>query len=238
MERRNTFVSNAAHEVKTPLASIIMRAERLADGAYATDERRKKAVDVILEQGRELRRRIERLRDFDRLERGMRTYERKPFDLGDAVRETARPLEERFEEHGLDLSGVESVTMVGDHDSTMEIVENLLTNAAKYAAHAGPVAVRVVRVPERRCVEVRVTDCGPGLPVAQLKRVFDRDWRASNDLTKSEGGWGIGLAFARDLARDMGGDLSVEPCREGGCEFTLTLPIGDEPAERPVCHME
>ena len=230
MERRNTFVSNAAHEVKTPLASILMRAERLADGAYATEERRMKAVGVILEQGRELRRRIERLRDFDRLERGMRTYERQSFDLGEAVRETARPLEERFEEHGLDLTGVASVQMVGDRDSVMEIVENLLTNAAKYAAHAGPVAVRVVRAGNG--AEVCVSDSGPGLPGAELRHVFDRDWRAHNDLTKSVGGWGVGLSFARDLARDMGGELSAAACPDGGCAFTLSLPLGTEIKEK------
>ena len=182
-----------------------------------------KAVGVILEQGRELRRRIERLRDFDRLERGMRTYERQAFDLGEAVRETAHPLEERFEEHGLDLTGVTSVPMVGDRDSMMEIVENLLTNAAKYAAHAGPVAVRVARAGNG--AEVCVSDSGPGLPNAELRHVFDRDWRAHNDLTKSVGGWGVGLSFARDLARDMGGELSVAACPGGGCAFTLTLPL-------------
>ena len=225
MERRNTFVSNAAHEVKTPLASILLRAERLADGAYTTEERRAKAAGVILEQGRELRRRIERLRDFDRLERGMRTYERRAFDLGEAVRETARPLEERFEAHGLDLGDVASVRMVGDRDSVMEIVENLLTNAAKYAAQAGPVAVRVARAESGRA-EVCVSDSGPGLPAAQLRHVFDRDWRAHNDLAKSAGGWGVGLAFARDLARDMGGELSVAARPDGGCAFTLELPLG------------
>ena len=227
MERRNTFVSNAAHEVKTPLASILLRAERLADGAYTTEERRAKAAGVILEQGRELRRRIERLRDFDRLERGMRTYERQAFDLGEAVRETARPLEERFEAHGIDLTGVGSVQMVGDRDSVMEIVENLLTNAAKYAAQAGPVAVRVARAADG-CAEVCVADSGPGLPGAQLRHVFDRDWRAHNDLTKAVGGWGVGLAFARDLARDMGGELSVAARPDGGCAFTLELPLGSE----------
>ncbi len=228
MERRNTFVSNAAHEVKTPLASILMRAERLVDGSYATEERRIKAAGVILEQGRELRRRIERLRDFDRRERGMRTYERQAFDLGEAVRETARPLSDRFEEHGLDLSDVASVRMVGDRDSVTEIVENLLTNAAKYAAHTGSVSVRVARSMDGRTAEVCVADRGPGLPSAQLRHVFDRDWRAPNDLTKSVGGWGVGLAFARDLARDMGGDLSVAARPGGGCAFTLVLPIGEK----------
>lgn len=231
MERRNTFVSNAAHEVKTPLASILLRAERLVDGSYATEERRAKAVGVILEQGRELHRRIERLRDFDRLERGMRTYERQPFDLGEAVRETARPLADRFEEHGLDLTDVTSVRLVCDRDSVMEIVENLLTNAAKYAAHAGPVSVRVARSADGSAAEVCVADCGPGLPAAQLRHVFDRDWRAPNDLAKSVGGWGVGLSFARDLARDMGGELSVAAHPEGGCAFTLVLPLGEDPKE-------
>ena len=154
MERRNTFVSNAAHEVKTPLASILLRAERLAD--------------------------------------------------------------------------VASVRMVGDRDSVMEIVENLLTNAAKYAAHVGPVSVCVAQAENGRTAVVRVLDGGPGLSGAQLRRVFDRDWRASNDLTKSVGGWGVGLAFARDLARDMGGDLSVAARPDGGCAFTLELPLGTE----------
>ena len=231
MERRNTFVSNAAHEVKTPLASILMRAERLADGSYATEERRAKAASVILEQGRELRRRIERLRDFDRVERGMRTYERREFDLGEAVRETARPLANRFEEHGLDLVDVASVHVVGDRNSVMEIVENLLANAAKYAAHAGVVSVCVARAVDGHAAEVCVADCGPGLPAAQMRHVFDRDWRAPNELTKSVGGWGVGLAFARDLARDMGGDLTVAASPGGGCAFTLVLPLVEDSKE-------
>ena len=144
------------------------------------------------------------------------------------MRETARPLEERFEAHGLDLADVASVRMVGDRDSVMEIVENLLTNAAKYAAHVGPVSVCVAQAEDGRTAVVRVLDGGPGLSGAQLRRVFDRDWRASNDLTKSVGGWGVGLAFARDLARDMGGDLSVAARPDGGCAFTLELPLGTE----------
>ena len=131
----------------------------------------------------------------------------------------------------LDLAEVASVRLVGDRDSVMEIVENLLTNAAKYAAHAGPVSVHVARAAGGSVAEVCVADCGPGLPAAQLRHVFDRDWRASNDLTKSVGGWGVGLAFARDLARDMGGELSVAARPGGGCAFTLVLPIGENPEE-------
>jgi signal transduction histidine kinase len=86
----------------------------------------------------------------------------------------------------------------------------------------------VAQAENGRTAVVRVLDGGPGLSGAQLRRVFDRDWRASNDLTKSVGGWGVGLAFARDLARDMGGDLSVAARPDGGCAFTLELPLGTE----------
>ena len=86
--------------------------------------------------------------------------------------------------------------------------------------------MRVAQAAGGRAAEVCVADRGPGLPAAQLRHVFDRDWRAHNDLTKSVGGWGVGLSFARDLARDMGGELSAAACPDGGCAFTLTLPRG------------
>lgn len=219
---KTTFVSCVSHELRTPLTSILLYAEMLATGRCPTEERRAKALGVIAEEAHRLDRMVAELLDFSRVERGTRTYQKTAFDLADVVRGTTERLGDRFAGHGLVVQVPEHLDIHADADTVKQILENLLTNAAKYAAADGPVEVAVTEDGMR--VRIEVADHGPGLTSAQMRHVFQAFWRADDRTTRTTNGYGLGLAIARAHARGMGGDLVVAARAGGGCVFTLELP--------------
>lgn len=221
---KTTFVSNVSHELRTPLTSILSYAEMLLEGRCRTDEMRRKAVDKIIRQGRRLDRMVAELLDFSRLERGTRQYRMEMVDAEEVVRETVEGLRSSFAEHGITVSASGCSRVRVDLDSLHQILENLLTNAAKYAAKDGPVEVALEA--GEGVLEIRVADHGPGMTPRQMQNAFKPFWRADNSTTRTTGGYGIGLAVARGHARGMGGDLTVRARKGGGCVFTIELKTG------------
>ena len=221
--QKTTFVSNVSHELRTPLTSLMSYAEMLATGRCRTEEKKQKALGVILDEGRRLNRMILELLDFSRLERGTRRYVMEDFDLAATVRETAERLAGRFEANGLGVAVPDTLAVRSDRDTVRQILENLLTNAAKYAAKDGPVEVSAEVHGAR--VKLAVADRGPGMTRTQMKHAFDAFWRADNSTTRETNGYGIGLSVARAYARGLGGDLAVAARTGGGCVFTFEFPI-------------
>ena len=228
-ERKTMFVSNVSHELKTPLTSILGYAEMLESGLCRNEEKRRRALKVIGEEGRRLNRMVTELLEFSRLERGTSQYHPTEFDASMVVEETVERLSPDFSEHGLHVHTCERVWIVADCDKVKEILENLLTNARKYAAADGPVEVSLERMPD--CVRIHVCDRGPGMTENQRRHAFEPFWRADDAITKKTGGYGIGLPLARGYARGMGGDLTVTARAGGGCDFVLELPLKHETKE-------
>ncbi len=221
--QQTTFVSNVSHELKTPLTSIITRAEMLAEGRYKTDEKRNKALEIIAEEGRRMERMVTDLLDFSRLEHNRRKYNTSTFYLDEVVRHTSELMKNLFSENGLKVTVQSRCEVCADEDAVKEILENLLSNAAKYASSFGEVEVELTKN-ESGFYLIHVADRGKGLTKEQMKYVFDPFWRADSSTTKETGGYGIGLSIARRLARGMGGDVTVSPRSGGGLTFTLSLP--------------
>ena len=120
------------------------------------------------------------------------------------------------------VTGPSDVRARADPTLTVQILWNLFGNDLKYAAPYGRVLVAV----EVRgdVVAIAFRDEGKGMTAAEMRRAFDRYYRAKTVLVSGKGGFGIGLCIAREFARAMGGDLTVAPNRPRGCVFTLTLP--------------
>ncbi len=219
---KTTFLSNASHELKTPLAAIGLWAEMLKNHRLAP-ARQEHAYKTIVDENARMVRLVENLLDFSRLEQGRRRYRFCAVDLAVLAADTIDLVRENFAAHGISLVAPEAaITAWADEDAVKQILMNLLGNAAKYAAAMGPVEVAVARAGER--VRVAVADCGPGLSEEARAHVFERFWRAETALTSNIGGLGLGLAISDALAKDMDGLLSVEPRPEGGAVFTLDLP--------------
>ncbi len=220
--RKATFIDNLSHELKMPLAVVRLKIERLLSGRMTDPGKLHAAYQTIASENNEMIRQIDALLELVRTGKGTRRYTPESFDMAAMAREMAASFAERFAAAGISVVAEGPVCVRADVSATRQIICNLLDNAAKYAAAAGPVTVKLSRSDGMACMSV--IDCGTGIPAHLREAVFDRFYRIDDDLTRTTGGAGIGLSLARCFARDMGGDITVSERNGGGCVFTLQLP--------------
>ncbi|HEY0943984.1 MAG TPA: HAMP domain-containing sensor histidine kinase [Opitutaceae bacterium] len=224
--QKTSFVANVSHEFKTPLTTIRLYAELLAQGRVRETAKQADYLQTIGRETQRLARLVNNVLDFSRLEQGRKKYQREQLDVVAVLAALLDAHEPRLTEAGLGLvrtlpTGPLPVTT--DRDALEQIVLNLLDNACKYAAAGGEVTVEAAPGPPGGA-EVRVLDRGPGVPAAHRDRIFEKFHRVDDALTAEKGGAGLGLSIARQLARGLGGELRYEAHAGGGASFVLTLP--------------
>jgi signal transduction histidine kinase len=220
---KTSFVANVSHELKTPLTTIRLYADLLAQGRVRDEAKRVAYLETIGHETQRLGRLVGNVLDFSRLEQGKKKYERVEFDLAAELRRLVEVHGPRLADAGLvaSVDSPESLPVVTDRDAVEQIVLNLLENACKYAADGGEVLLSVKKTESG--TRVIVADRGPGVPEGQSERIFEKFHRVDDRLTAEKGGAGLGLSIARQLARGLGGDLVCRAREGGGAEFTLTI---------------
>jgi signal transduction histidine kinase len=250
--QKTDFVSNVSHELKTPLTSIRMFSELLAEGRVSDRARQRSYLGIITAETARLTRLINNVLDFARIERGEKKYSFQKCDLASVVRETADTYRPHLEANGFQFACElpdSPVFVNGDRDALAQVVVNLLSNAEKYSDTRKEIALRVVLpsplnlnpnlnrpAPQclPSCVEVRVSDRGLGVPPACGEKIFEQFYRAHDSLSNGIQGSGLGLTLARQIARAHGGDVVYEPRAGGGSCFTLRLPVlAPDPTQDP-----
>jgi signal transduction histidine kinase len=251
--QKTDFVSNVSHELKTPLTSIRMFSELLAEGRVADPEKQHSYLQIITAETARLTRLINNVLDFSRLERGEKKYQFQTCDLAGLVVAAAETYRPQLETAGFRLvCGVPPVRVPvrADADALSQVLVNLLSNAEKYcapaasaksepAAAAGPVdaaeinlqlTLKTLPLPH---AEIRVLDRGPGVPRGCEEKIFEKFYRVHDSLSSGIQGSGLGLTIARQIARAHGGDIGYEPRAGGGSCFSLRLPVmGPDTAEK------
>jgi len=224
--RKTSFVSNVSHELKTPLTAIRMYSELLSEGRVKEEEKRRRYLDVISQESMRLTRLVNNVLDFSRLEQGRKTYSPENIDVCEAAGRLMREHEWRLRDAGMeprwDVSGA-AMRVRFDRDALEQILLNLLDNAVKYAAAGGEFVLSVTR--EGDSVFLRAMDRGPGVSRQHRGRLFEKFFRGDASLSAPNAGCGLGLSIARQLARDLGGDVKYEPREGGGSCFALVMPV-------------
>jgi len=227
--QKTDFVSNVSHELKTPLTSIRMFSELLADGRVADDAKQKSYLLIISAEAARLTRLINNVLDFSRMERGEKKYNFQPCALNEIVRGTAATFRPHLEAGGFkfDCELTETNIFVrGDADALSQIIVNLLSNAEKYSNVEKEITLQLWQqqtpLPH---AEIRVLDRGSGVPRGCEGKVFEKFYRAHDALSSGIQGSGLGLTIARQIARAHGGDVTCEPRDRGGSCFVVRLPI-------------
>jgi two-component system sensor histidine kinase CiaH len=221
-QRQRTFIADASHELKTPLALVKVNAEVMERNPADPENR-----EVVEDQLAEIDRMDALLSDLlvlARLDADKLDVEQKPFDLSVVAAETAGRFLTRAAEEGvrLEVEVPEELPARGDPEKSAQVLAALLDNAVRYTPKGGSVTVSGRRFDGR--AEASVEDTGPGIPLEHLDHIFDRFYRAEEARTRASGGTGLGLSIARDLARAQGGDLLAGHAPDGGASFTLKLP--------------
>lgn len=225
---KDQFLATLAHELSSPLAAIAYSAE-LFCRSEVEPETRKEAAWIVLEETNFIRRLVQDLRELHRLQPGKVEVRSTPTDLVEVARlaiEVSRPLIAR-RRHTLDIDVPhEPIYLNGDDARLVQIITNLLNNAARYTAEGGRIRLSIGRVDTSAVL--RVKDNGIGIPPEMLSRIFDLFTRLDGARSQYTAGMGIGLAFVRQLVTAQGG--SVEALSEGegkGSEFVVRLPLAD-----------
>jgi signal transduction histidine kinase len=234
--RKNEFLAVLAHELRNPLAPILNSVEVLrrlgpADGNVA------QARDIVERQVRQMVRLVDDLLDVTRIAQGKVELRRTTFELQAAAAEAVQTTAPLYESLGHRLSVSvpdEPVRLEADPARVVQVLVNLLNNAAKYTEPGGQVTLAGAREGDE--VVARVRDTGVGIEPEMLGRVFDLFTQVGGSLGRSQGGLGIGLTLVRQLVEMHGG--SVEAHSEGpgrGSEFVVRLPAAGVPrAEVPA----
>jgi signal transduction histidine kinase len=233
---RDTFLSVASHELKTPLTSLYGNAQLLQRRAARSGqlpERERANVEVIVEQARRLSRLIDDLLDHSRLQEGRIELHLEPIDLRDLVRRVAADIRPTLTRHTLNVKlPAAPLAVLGDVTRLEQVLFNLITNAVKYSPAGG--AVEVVAARADGFATVTVLDRGIGIPADAFPQLFSPFYRAPNAVSKQIGGMGIGLYVVKELVERHGGALAFESEEGVGSSFTFSLPLEETVVERSV----
>lgn len=222
---KTEFLATTSHEIRTPLNGILgMTQVMLADRKIEPGIRDR--LDIVHTAGVRMRALVDDILDVAKMETGNLTIESAPFDIRATVIDATRMWEDQARAKGLsfvvDLDGCPDMIM-GDAARVRQIVFNLLSNALKFTS-AGAVALKI-DVEDGDRLRIAVTDSGIGIAGDKYDEIFESFKQADAGTTRQFGGTGLGLSICRNLARAMGGDVSVRSVMGRGATFTLTLPL-------------
>jgi two-component system phosphate regulon sensor histidine kinase PhoR len=223
---RRDFVANVSHELRTPLTAIKGYVEALIDDPQDVESRHR-FLEIIQRHAGRMERLVQDLLRLARLQAGQETVARAPCDLSaliDGLVGDFRPLAEAKRQRLTVSVATEARTIVADSAKLHDTLRNLVENAVTYTPEGGAIEITAARRDAR--LRVSVTDTGPGIPPAELARVFERFYRVDRSRA-GPGGTGLGLAIVKHLVQLMDGEVTAANRPEGGAVFTVTLPLGE-----------
>jgi Na+/proline symporter/signal transduction histidine kinase len=231
---KDEFVSTVSHELRTPLTSIRAVAEILLDNPELEPGERERFLETIAHEAQRLTRLINQVLDLAKLESGRAEWRVEEVDLGEVIGEAVTSTEHLVLDRPVAVHAdvPEPVPPVrADRDRVMQVLLNLLSNAAKFCdPRDGRVEVRVRTRPE--AVQVEVADNGAGLTPEEQEIVFEKFRQAGDALIDKPHGTGLGLPISREIITRLGGKIWVQSTPGAGATFAFTLPVA-QPEGRP-----
>ncbi len=221
---KTDFVSFVTHELKTPLTAIRMYAETMLEGRVSGESDQRMCVQIIDQESQRLMHLIDQILEYSKLERRQKEFQFVSCDMLEVVGEAARIFHDHNQDQprSVEINSAQHISKIRmDRAAMIELFLNLLSNAAKYSS---PDKIIVVNLRESITeISVEVVDQGVGIRKRDQKKIFERFYRADDYLTRDVDGTGLGLAFARFIAKVHNGDIKVTSQFGGGSSFTLCL---------------
>ena len=229
--RKDEFVATLGHEFRNPLAAILSASE-VIHKIGGNNSGLKRASEVVTRQATHLCRMVDDLTDLSRIIRGRLDLQKETVQIRTLVARALEMTRPKIDRHGHHLSvriPTESIWVEGDPGRLVQMLSNLLDNAAKYTPDGGEISIVAESVTDQVCIRVR--DSGIGIASHQIDAIFGLYAQLEVSATNGSGGLGLGLALVRSLVELHGGTIEVISDGPGkGSQFTVCLPIMPRPA--------
>ncbi len=225
--QRRRFVSDASHELKTPLASIRLLADSMVQNENVDMGTVREFAADISSEARRLQRTTEDLLDLSRFDDGvLRLAE--PVDLKQVTLDALVPLRPLAAERTVHLHTEldEGCVIMANTDDLFHVIFNLTENAVKYNVPEGSVWLRLQK--DEQTVTLTVADSGIGIPEEDRLNIFSRFYRVDKARSRASGGTGLGLSIVHDAVRSHGGTIAVGANKPQGSVFVVTFPLAKE----------
>jgi Na+/proline symporter/signal transduction histidine kinase len=222
---KSDFVSTVSHELRTPLTSIRSLSESLLAADDIPRERREQFLVIITQESQRLSRMINQLLDLSKIEAGKMEWFLETLEIGEVVAQAVETNRALFADKAITVSVQPPATAVdvsADRDKIIQVLTNLLSNAAKFTAPGGQVRVRTVV--EDNLAVVEVEDTGVGIPPEHIDTIFEKFRQVGDTLVAKPDGAGLGLPISREIVQHHGGSLTVRSAAGRGSCFRMTLP--------------
>lgn len=216
--KRQDFISAVSHELKTPLTAIRMYAEMLQNSWVANDEKRQKYYSLIASETDRLSRLIQNVLNLSKLDRNQWNIQLKKENPKNTLEEFVATYSKNIEKHGFDLTVTKDVCeyiILMDKDAVMQILMNLVDNSLKFAKNAQYKMIVLELKVEDNDIFFVVRDYGPGIPAAEMSKVFEEFYRVENEMTRKTNGTGIGLSMVKKLCSLTNMKIEIENANPG-----------------------
>ncbi|MBV9354033.1 MAG: HAMP domain-containing protein [Chloroflexi bacterium] len=230
---RRDLVAAVSHDLRTPLATTRAMIEAITDGVVTDPAEVQRYLGLMLREVHHLSRLIDDLFELSQIESGALTLRLEAVPLAELVATTLAAYDARARDAAIVLEQEVSPGLqpaLADPSRLQRVLRNLLDNALHHTPPGGLIRVEALPSASEPCVWVRVSDSGPGVPVDERERVFERFYRGERSRQRGETntnrvGAGLGLAIADGLVRAQRGRIWVEPTASGGAAFSFTVPL-------------
>jgi signal transduction histidine kinase len=222
---KDDFMSSVTHELRTPLTSIRALAELMVEDPDMPAPQRQQFLGIVVAETERLTRLVNQVLDMAKIESGHAQWHNTDVDMPALLRKAAQTMQEVLRERGAELvlSLPDALPRLrADADRLMQVVLNLLSNAAKFVPPGrGRIELRLI--PDKDGVTVQVQDNGPGVAQAQRGLIFEK-FRQGGDEDNRPQGTGLGLPISRQIVEHFGGRMELKPDEGRGACFMFTLP--------------
>lgn len=230
---KNDLITNVAHDLRTPLTSIIGYLELLSSNRFIDDSIRQKYLSIAYQKARHLQLLIEDLFGFTRLGYGKLTAQMGELDIVNLLEQLLDEFYPIFEQNHLEYhfqTNVPSQMMIGDGTLLARLFDNLLNNAVKYGNDGK--AINVLLTAKEDSITIDVVNFGTIIPPNELHAIFEKFYRMEQSRSTQTGGTGLGLAIAKNIVDLHGGTITAESSMNGTI-FRVILPIVPSTEKQP-----
>lgn len=222
---KSEFIATVSHELRTPLTAIIGSLSLIRETSYNLDPEVAGFLDMAVQNSERLAALINDVLDIEKIGAGQMTIDLRPLQLRELLEKAVRINQPYADTHKVSLRLLPGADfcVLANTDRLMQVLTNLISNAAKFSPTG--TGVEVSAVAQGDAVRVNVRDHGPGIPENFRGQIFQRFERADNTNTRRKGGTGLGLAISKALIEHMNGSIGFESAEGQGSTFYFLLPL-------------